>query len=269
MGNRIIKESILYSLKLSRLSWFEQVMFDHLIVTVDDYGISFADPLRVSRMLFPANANITTKMVREGLDHLEEQNLIFRYTVRGEEFLKLVSWEKHQRLRSSRRKFPAPEEADGSPVSESISVDKSVRKPAAKRAHTTESASKPEHAQNAEPEPATEPAESPVAELPLNDGTVYAVTREEAEEYASLYPAADVLQELRNMRGWCLANPAKRKTRSGIRSFITRWLSRVQDRGGTFQKPSESNDPYPDYDPFAELREGIAQMKAQDNAETA
>ena len=269
MGNRIIKESILYSLKLSRLSWFEQVMFDHLIVTVDDYGISFADPLRVSRMLFPANANITTKMVREGLDHLEEQNLIFRYTVRGEEFLKLVSWEKHQRLRSSRRKFPAPEEADGSPVSESISVDKSVRKPAAKRAPAHKPASEPCTAQNAEPEPSPEPAEPPVAELPLNDGTVYAVTREEAEEYASLYPAADVLQELRNMRGWCLANPAKRKTRSGIRSFIIRWLSRVQDRGGTFQKSSESNDPYPDYDPFAELREGIAQMKAQDNAETA
>ena len=112
MGNRILKESILYSRSLSCLSWFERVMFDNLIVTVDDYGISFADPLRVSRMLFPANANVTEKMVREGLDHLEEQNLIFRYTVRGEEFLKLVSWEKHQRLRNSRRKFPAPEDAD-------------------------------------------------------------------------------------------------------------------------------------------------------------
>ena len=59
------------------------------------------------------------------------------------------------------------------------------------------------------------------------------VTREEIGGYAKLYPAVDVEQELRNMLGWCMANPAKRKTRSGIRRFIAGWLAREQNRGGT------------------------------------
>lgn len=45
-----------------------------------------------------------------------------------------------------------------------------------------------------------------------------------------LYPAVDVEQELRNMYGWCDANPKNRKTRSGIKRFITNWLSREQNR---------------------------------------
>ena len=35
------------------------------------------------------------------------------------------------------------------------------------------------------------------------------------------------------MRGWCLANPTRRKTRRGVRRFINGWLAKVQDRGGT------------------------------------
>ena len=34
------------------------------------------------------------------------------------------------------------------------------------------------------------------------------------------------------MTGWLDANPKRRKTKAGIRSFITSWLAREQDRGG-------------------------------------
>ena len=66
--------------------------------------------------------------------------------------------------------------------------------------------------------------------LPLNDGTDYGVTEGIVSEFAVLYPAVDVMQELRNMRGWLLNNPKNRKTRSGIRRFINSWLSREQDK---------------------------------------
>ena len=42
------------------------------------------------------------------------------------------------------------------------------------------------------------------------------------------------------MRGWCLANPARRKTRRGVRAFINEWLSRAQDKGGTRDAPPEN-----------------------------
>lgn len=69
--------------------------------------------------------------------------------------------------------------------------------------------------------------------LPLNDGSDHPVTMKELERYTELYPAVDVKQDLRNMAGWLESNPAKRKTRSGIRRFITNWLARTQNAGGT------------------------------------
>ncbi len=75
------------------------------------------------------------------------------------------------------------------------------------------------------------PPAPPVIGLPLNDGTEYGVTEEQCQEWAELYPAVDVLQELRKMRGWLDSNKARRKTKRGISRFITNWLAREQDRG--------------------------------------
>ena len=66
--------------------------------------------------------------------------------------------------------------------------------------------------------------------LPLNDKTEYPIIAKEVKEWSALYPAVDVMQELREMRGWLLANPEKRKTRRGILRFVIGWLSREQDK---------------------------------------
>lgn len=79
-----------------------------------------------------------------------------------------------------------------------------------------------------EPQAASPPAVS----IPLNDGTEFPVSQEQCQEWAGVYPAVNVIQQLREMREWCLNNPAKRKTARGVRSFITRWLAKEQDRGG-------------------------------------
>ena len=72
---------------------------------------------------------------------------------------------------------------------------------------------------------------SSVLALPLNDGTEYEVTKELLDEFIMLYPGVDVMQEVRNMRGWLLTNPRKRKTRRGIKAFMNAWLAREQDKG--------------------------------------
>lgn len=78
--------------------------------------------------------------------------------------------------------------------------------------------------------------------IPLNDKTEYPVYDDDVKEYKSLYPAVDVEQQLRNMKGWCDANPSKRKTSKGIKRFITSWLCREQDRGGTKQESRRGFD---------------------------
>lgn len=90
----------------------------------------------------------------------------------------------------------------------------------------------------------SEAASAPAAiSLPLNDGTEYPVTEEQCQEWAGLYPAVDVIQQLRGMRGWLNANPQKRKTRRGVNRFINAWLAREQDRGNVQRKkPSQGKD---------------------------
>ncbi len=82
----------------------------------------------------------------------------------------------------------------------------------------------------------TEPEESvsmPSAiTLPLNDKSLFGIYQPDIDGWKELYPAVDILQELRKMKGWLDSNPAKRKTRKGIKRFINGWLSREQDRNG-------------------------------------
>ena len=80
--------------------------------------------------------------------------------------------------------------------------------------------------------------------LPLSDGSGHAVSNEDVGRWKELYPDVDVEQELRKMIGWFEGNPKKRKTKSGIRRFITGWLAREQDRGNgapsSFERAAES-----------------------------
>lgn len=91
----------------------------------------------------------------------------------------------------------------------------------------------------------TEPAQADVfIKLPLINRDDYLVTKEYVKELKKLYPAVDVEQALRNMRGWLDSNPRNRKTPRGIKRFITGWISREQDKAPRVQdkpKPVSQN----------------------------
>lgn len=92
------------------------------------------------------------------------------------------------------------------------------------------------------------PAGKLLGTLPLNDGSEWQVWSAFADELQPLYPAVDVVQELRAMKGWLIGNPANRKTKQGIKRFITSWLAKEQNKakpanGGTngrYKTKSES-----------------------------
>lgn len=84
-------------------------------------------------------------------------------------------------------------------------------------------------------EPETDSTPPVIISLILNDKTEYGVTQKDIDEWAKLYPAVDILQELRKMRGWLDSNPGRRKTRRGVKRFINNWLAKSQDRGGNRQ----------------------------------
>lgn len=82
--------------------------------------------------------------------------------------------------------------------------------------------------------------QQPILHLILNDKTLYPIYQIDIDKWQDLYPAIDVLQQLRSMVGWLDANPTKRKTKQGIKRFINNWLSRTQDKGGVKKYESDN-----------------------------
>lgn len=82
--------------------------------------------------------------------------------------------------------------------------------------------------------------EASVITITLNDKSEYPIYKNMIDEWKELYPNVDVEQQLKCMKGWCNANPTKRKTKRGILRFINAWLTREQDKP-SFQKNNNVN----------------------------
>lgn len=91
------------------------------------------------------------------------------------------------------------------------------------------------------PEPSSR-LETSCEPLPLNSGEDWRPTEEEFAEYVRLYPGVDVQSEFRKMRGWLISNPTRRKTKTGIKRFVTSWLSREQDNQRISQRASPTHE---------------------------
>jgi len=111
---------------------------------------------------------------------------------------------------------------------------------------TRETVDREDSATNKKPKPSTPATAAPadeepsVIEMVLNDGTAFPLYPSDVKRWEELYPAVDIMTQLRKMAGWCEANPKKRKTKSGIKRFINSWLAGAQDRGGGIYMPGTS-----------------------------
>lgn len=214
MPDRIIKESICTSDTLDQLTWFEEVFWHRLVVNCDDYGRFDARPAILKSRLFPLKSGVTDKNVTDALHKLSTVGLATLYECDGRPYLQLVTWAKHQRIRAKKSKYPGPDNACCQLTADD---GKCPRNPIQSNPNPIECA--------------PELSGPPVIQLPLNDKSEYPIQQGQAEEWRTLYPAVDVMQELRKMRGWLEANPAKRKTPRGILRFVNSWLAREQDKG--------------------------------------
>lgn len=227
MPNRIIKESLCSSEKIASLSDFEFRLWVGLITQVDDAGRGDARPAIIKGRVFPFRERLSIKDIDAALQALAAKGCVSLYTVDGKPYFLFPGWVKHQRVRDCKPKYPEPPENLNLPQSAASCGE------LPQSAALIQSESNPNPESNpkeycAEPQAAGAP---PVISLPLNDGTFFDVSENDRAKWSQLYPNVDVLQQLRNMAGWCDANPSKRKTRNGIKRFITSWLAREQDKG--------------------------------------
>ena len=108
MPDRIIRESICTSETLNQLSDFEERFWHRLIVNCDDYGRFDARPAILKGRLFPLLEGKTQRNMLEAVQKLASVGLVELYEVEGKPFLRVVTWDKYQRIRAKRSKYPGP-----------------------------------------------------------------------------------------------------------------------------------------------------------------
>ena len=214
MPNRILKESICRSEEIDSLSWFEEVLFYRLIVTCDDYGRYDGRAKVIKGTCFPLK-DITEKDIDKALSKLSAVGLVKIYEIQEKPYLQLITWGEHQRIRNQKSKYP-----EYDPKCDILLTIDSKRQ--------QEQANDSNCEQNQ-----SEQVEPPVITLLLNTGEEYGISQSNVYEWSELYPAVDIMQCLRNMKGWLMANKSKRKTIRGINKFIINWLQNEQNKGGT------------------------------------
>lgn len=221
MPNRILREAILTSERVAALDWASEVFYRRLHSIVDDYGRYEAGYQLLRAKCYPLQTDsVRVADIARWMAACQKSGLILVYGVNGKQYLEVSDFKQQARTAS---KFPQPPAKDGEclPL---IANDINCNQLSA-NAHLGVVVSVVEDVVDIGATPPT-----PAILLPLNTGAEHPVLETQLPEYKALYPAVDVMGELRKMRGWLLANKANRKTAGGIERFIANWLAKEQDR---------------------------------------
>ena len=106
--NRIIKESICTSEDIAGLSMGAEILFYHLMVKVDDFGVYFGNEQIIKNTCFPLKSSeIKLKQVESWLNELVKAGLLFAYVAEdGKKYIQFTKWAKHQQIRAKKSKYP-------------------------------------------------------------------------------------------------------------------------------------------------------------------
>lgn len=219
MPDRIVRAGILTSDGVNSLSWAAEVFYRRLMSVVDDFGRYDGRNSVLRGALYSLKLDrVSDSDIGKWIRECEEAGLVRRYTVESKPFLELAKF--GQKIRAKHSKWPNPPTlantcqhvSANAPVVVSVVVSEDVGDIGSR-------------------DQSRSPANgSSIAYIPLNDGSEFGISLQHVEEFEKAYPAVDCKQTLQEIRAWCLANPTKRKTKSGALRFVNSWLSREQNK---------------------------------------
>ncbi len=219
---RSIKPEFPQSESMGNVSRDARLTFLQLWTIADDEGRLRGNSRMLASLLFPYD-NDAPELIDGWLFELEKEGCIIRYKADGQSYVQICKWLIHQKIdKPSKSKIPEFTEASRILANPSLRIkDQGSKDQGEDKTSSTE----PKAAQQ------TSPVELvAIVAIPLQDKTEFGISEEQIAEWSSAYPSVDVLQQLRNMRQWSIANPTKKKTRRGVMSFCNSWLMKAQDR---------------------------------------
>lgn len=231
---RTIKPEFPQSESMGRVSRESRLCFILLFTLADDAGRLRGNSRMLASLLYPYDDD-AKKHIDTWLTELQKEECIVRYEIDGDSYIELCQWHKHQKIdRPSASKIPPPNEQSRILANSRESSCEDLRiKEGIKERKVDQSDSSETDGENCAELLQSSTLEPCIIKLPLVDKTEHPITDKQYKEWVDAYPAVNVLQQLKNMRQWCLANPSKKKTKKGINAFIVRWLSSAQDKGST------------------------------------
>lgn len=202
MPNRLLKEGIVDSSAIDGLTPEEEVFFYRLLVVSDDFGRMDARlPILKSRC-YPLKDGVKLDKIDSHLQSLVRQKLAIRYQVDDKPYLQILKWE--QRVRS-KGKYPSADCGQMTVISQS---DDGLGRGRVRGRGALNAISF-----NAE------------------RNCFENIDDTQKELWKQAYPATNIDVELSKAVVWLKANPTK--TKSNYNKFLSGWLSRCQDSGGT------------------------------------
>lgn len=243
---RSIKPEFPHSESMGRVSRESRLCFILLWTIADDAGRLRGNSRMLASLLYPYDDD-AKKHIDGWLDQLSSEGCIARYEVDGTSYVQVLNWSAHQKIdKPSASKLPAFDESSRGLAN--------LREPSTMDQDGIGKEGKGEEGKGS----ATPPSDVPhVLTLPLVDGSEHPVTQVAIDDWHKAYPAVDVVQQLHQMRAWCIANPANRKTARGINAFVVRWLAKSQDRAPRTGQPIAATSGDPDSRSSIEA-EGVA-----------
>jgi len=107
MPGRMLRESICYSETLASLSAEAERLFYRLLTQADDFGRFDARPCVVRSRCFQLGG-ASDERVQGWLEQLCLHRVICLYTIEDKDYGHFPTWEKYQRIRSPRSRYPDP-----------------------------------------------------------------------------------------------------------------------------------------------------------------
>lgn len=217
---RTIKPEFPHSESMGRVNRESRLCFILLWTIADDSGRLRGNSRMLASLLYPYDDDAKNH-IEKWLTQLSSEGCIARYEVEGTSYLQIMNWADHQKIdKPSPSKLPA--------FADSSRMFANVRE-----ASSLDQEGNGEEGKGREDSATPQSAEPPAITFTLVNGTEHPISAASVSEWAETYPGVNVMQQLREMRAWCTANPTNRKTARGIGAFVVRWLGKEQDKSGS------------------------------------
>ena len=183
----------------------------------------------------------TRQKVRTFFRLLESDSMINQMSVRKTTRITICNWDTYQTQQPSENHVITRAQPE---LNQSLTTNKNEKNERSIRKSNT---SAPDESGKGTDK--SDKKKKPFEELPATKrmtfdyetGNLSGILEKDIEKWKEAYPAVDVGSEILKAKMWLDSNPKNRK--SNIYRFLTNWLSRKQEKGGTRGYVSQNNQP--------------------------